>query len=221
MAKSRKGLWVFLILAVLVVVFVFGGIKIFEQISGVIHGGLSSYDGGTAVCFKVNFKDGTSKDYSVKASGTMMIFAPMTILVEGKEIASITIYVKGLLTASDVTQWTAKVTQQTEFYLKPATTPKGSATATYTQQGSEWTSGTEKVLSQTTLAMNVIDNYAKTFGNGNWLMQVNCNVELTLTAGGTTKTVSAKALSGGIDFTYRDDSVVSLTANVSTEPLYP
>jgi hypothetical protein len=212
--KRSKGLWIFIILAVLVVVFVFGGTRLFDYFSA---GG--SYDGGTAVCFKVNFKDGSSKDYSVKASGTMMIL-PMTILVEGKEIASITIYVKGLLTATDVTQWSAKVTQQTEFYLKPATTPKGSATATYTQQGSEWTSGTEKVLSQTTLQMSQIDNYAKTFGNGNWLMQVNVSVELTLTAGGQTKTVSAKALSGGIDFTYRDDSLVSLTATVSTSPLY-
>jgi hypothetical protein len=68
--------------------------------------------------------------------------------------------------------------------------------------------------------MSVIDNYAKTFGNGNWLMQVNVSVELTLTAGGKTQTVSAKALSGGIDFTYKDDTAVSLTATVSTSPLF-
>lgn len=218
MKFKGKGLWVFLILAVILVVFVFGGVKAFDWIKG--FGGFGgSFDGGTAVCFKVNFKDGTSKTYDVRASPTFSIL-PMTILVEGKEITNIMVYVKALLVANDVTQWTAKVTQQVEFYLKPETTPKGSSSATFNSQGSSWTSNTEKVLSTTTLAMSQIDNYAKTFGNGNWLMQVNCQVEMTLTAGGKTQTLTAKALSGGIDLTYRDDTAVSLTATVSTTPLY-
>jgi len=70
------------------------------------------------------------------------------------------------------------------------------------------------------LDASVIDNLVADYGVGNWLMQVNVNVDLEATIGGVENTFNGLAPSGGIDFTYTTGGTPpSLSVTTGTAPI--
>jgi hypothetical protein len=181
-----------------------------------LFAGAGNYTGGTSVNFKVLFADGTSKDFKVEPQPYNIL--PLIITVEGKEITSVVITVVANLKSSSLTAWKTSTKQQIELYKKPDTTPKMSSTATLEKSGTTWPSGEIKTIGETTLAWKQIDDVVKTYGDGDWLLQVNVSVELTATLGGKDVISKASAPSGGVDFRYQSASIESFTVTVKTEP---
>ena len=178
-----------------------------------------NYSGGAAVNFKVLFADGTSKEFKVEPQTYSIL--PLVITVEGKEIASVEITVVANLKSSGLTAWKTVTKQQIELYKKPDSSPKMSAPATLEKSGTTWISGETKVIAETTLSWQQIESVVQTYGDGDWLLQVNVSVELTATINGKSETSSASAPSGGIDFRYQGAGIESFTITLTSKPIYP
>jgi len=192
---------------------------ILDDIKNFINGltGGGDTDGYVGVGFTVYYADGTNENFGV--TPTFQI-SPLSITVTGKEVDRIDVIVRAKVTASDITAWSSEVEQQIEIYKKPSLTPQYSSTAYFSDSGASWSAGTVKSLAVTVIDASLIDNLVADYGVGNWLMQVNVNVDLEATIGGVENTFNGLAPSGGIDFTYTTGSnSPALSVTTGTAPI--
>ena len=232
LTKDRKGGAFALVLIIILIIgavliipqmvsgegFSFDGIldSIQEFIGSLTGGGAT--DGYVGVGFTVYYADGSNENFG--ASPTFQI-SPLSITVTGKTVDRMDVIVRAKFTSSDITAWSSEVEQQIEVYKKPSQTPQYSSTGYFSESGDSWGAGSVKSLAVTVLDVSVIDNLVSDYGVGNWLLQVNVNVDLEATIDGVNNKFTGLAPSGGIDFSYTtgDDpptlSVTTGTAAIS------
>jgi hypothetical protein len=101
--------------------------------------------------------------------------------------------------------------------------PATSSTGSYPQSGSSWTANAIKTIAQTGFEASILDGVvAQNGGNGNYLLQVTANVDLTVIASdGAQVTVHATSFAAGIDFTYSDGTPVSISIFAPPKSLTP
>lgn len=176
---------------------------------GLGGGGGNNTSGYSAVSFKITHKDGT-----VEWSNTSATFAlfPMTITYNAKPISNIDIYIFARLTGTaGISAWSTSIGQQLEIYKKPETTPRTSSTGQFSDSGGSWTDGATVAIAHTPIAASTIDSLSAQYGTGDYLLQINANVQLTVTQDGVSQQYQASAPSGGIDFTYTSNAVGATT----------
>lgn len=222
MGNSGKAVTLAIIVAVLIGLLFFSGsiMAAIQEWIGRFQGGDGGTSGYSGVCFRVNWKDGTFKWGN--ASMTFSIL-PLTIVYEGKEIQSIDIYVVAKLTGtSGITAWSTSTSQQLELYktLPADPVPKTSSTGIYPASGTTWAEGAKQTLAYTNILGSTLDNLVETYGEGNWLMQINANVNLTATINGVPTAFTSSAPSGGINFAnYYLHGTPTLSITVPSTPI--
>ena len=165
--------------------------------------GQTNSSGIVGIGFTVHFKDGSSENFG--ASPTLTI-SPLSVSVLGKEFNSIDVFVRAKMTAEDVGQWSAEVTQKIELYKKPSLSPEYFSTGFFSETGTSWISGALKNLAVTPLDADVINDLVASHGAGDWFMQVIVAVDLEAELDGVNTTFEGIAPSAGIDFTYTNES---------------
>ena len=172
-----------------------------DSIRGTFPGAGGDVEGQTWIGYTVHYADGTSDEIREEAP-TFSLF-PLSITFGGKEVSSVSVNLKAQL-YGDITSWSGVMSMQTEAYKKPDSTPKTSATANYTKEGSSWMDGEIKVLASYTVLASTLEDLADTYGEGEWQLQFLATVSLTVMVDGAPVTLSAASPAGGMDFTYTD-----------------
>lgn len=163
--------------------------------------GPGSVTGYAGVRFLIRFQDGTSREFEPDLSGTYSII-PLSITFEGKEIQYIDIDVQAKLSGEGVQSWNTVTSQQIEIYKKDDSTPKTSSTAYNNENGGTWNSGDIKTIAHTSILGSTIDNIVTQYGDGNYLLQVNSEVDLTVTVDDEQVEFNSVNPAGGLDFSY-------------------
>ena len=180
-------------------------------------GGGGDSDGYVGVGFTIYYADGNSEDFGV--SPTFQI-SPLTITVTGKDVNRIDVFVRAKFITSEVTTWSADVTQQIEVYKVPSEEPQFSSTGYFSESGDSWGAGTVKNLAVTVLDASIIDDLVADYGVGEWFLQVNVSVDLEATIDGVNSHFDALAPSGGLTFAYTDtDSADSIKVKTKDVPI--
>lgn len=185
------------------------------------NSGSTSKNGHMGLSFIIEWEDGTGK---VVGADYPVLWSPLDINVEDKPLEKIDIIITAQI-PKNVTpsSWKTTVYHQIELYKGTETTPKMSSTATLTKQGTSWEKTVwgnreTKKIANTTLQAAQIDSVVQQYGDGEWHLQVNIDVQLEVTSEGLQKTYEASAPSGGITFTYSDGMPASLTVKPQTVP---
>ena len=189
------------------------------QIRGSLPGAGGNVTGSVGIGFLLTFTDGTTQEINQNLTYSIL---PLSISFDSKDLANIRISVNAKL-KSTVTDWHSTTSMRIELYKKPDATPVTSSTGSYPQSGSAWTANAIKTLAQVSFQASVLDQVvAQSGGNGNYLLQVTANVDLTVTASdGAQVTVHATSFAAGIDFTYSDGTPVSISIFAPPKTLTP
>jgi hypothetical protein len=219
---ANKG-GIVLIILIIAAVLVVGG-SAYSFIKGGDWAGLLNGNGGgsiggnatgsSAIGFLLHFTDGTSQE--IKPEGFQYSLIPLVITVDGKKLSTVDLNVfVNINTNTEITSWTTQTALQSEFYKKPETVPKYSATADYPHTGGSLIGSGDFTVATTTIKASDLDPLVAKYGNGDWLLQVQAKVSLTATIAGQAQTYSASTPSGGLDFTYTGTTVtVTATTGV-------
>lgn len=163
--------------------------------------GGGSVTGYAGVRFLIRFSDGTTREFAPDLSGTLSLL-PLSITFEGKEIQKVDIDIQAKLNGDNIQSWNTVTSQQIEIYKKDSSTPKTSSTAYNNENGGSWNSGDIKTISHTSIFGSTIDNIVATYGDGNYLLQVNSVVDLEVTIDGELSEFNSVNPAGGLDFSF-------------------
>lgn len=171
-----------------------------------------SISGSYWIGYTVNYVDGTSEE--IREDAPTFSLVPLSITFHDKDILNIQVHFKAALTCRDTMEnWNTKLSMQTEIYKGTETTPKTSATATYTKTGSIWVNGETKVLATYTVQAQTLEGLVSTYGDGKWHLNFKGLInDLTVTINGApvALTLDDPAL-GGVDFVYVNETPTSLS----------
>ena len=155
----------------------------------------------------VNYADGT---HSEPYKQSMFSLLEMYSLVDmsGKEIESFDIRLKAILSTSGVvTGWQVIGSQQTEIYKGSESVPKTSATYAFDKSGSTWAEGTEKELTFVTLHWSQVGSSLEQFGTGEWNIQINGAISVTVEFDDESDDVADATASVSMPFNYYDSGI--------------
>jgi hypothetical protein len=190
-----------------------------NQIRGSLPGAGGDVNGVVGLAFRLTFADGSTRDINQDLSYSVL---PLTISFENKTLSQIQIMCNGKMQTT-VGHWSTSTDLLIEVYKKPNTTPEISSTGTYPMTGSTWAANAVKTIAETTFQASTLKNVvAQHGGEGNYLLQVVADVDLTVTASdGVQVTLHATSFAAGIDFTYEDGVPTSLSVTSLPKSLVP
>lgn len=186
------------------------------EFQGTLPGAGGDINGQTWIGYTVMYSDGTSEEVREEAPSFSLV--PLSITFKNKAIQSVSVHLKARLSCDKaIGVWDADLSMQTEIYKVGDSTPKDSATATYTKTGSSWVSGETKVLASYTVQASKLEQLVSTYGDGRWQLQFNGFIDLSVTVEGAVVDLSAASPAGGMDFVYTNGVPTSLSVSGGVE----
>lgn len=171
-----------------------------DSIRGTFPGAGGDVEGQTWIGYTVHYADGTTEE--IRESAPSFSIMPFSISLKSGFLSSLTVNLKVQLYGDDLDSWSGDFNLHTELYKTGEATPRTSASANYTKQGSSWVNGAIKTLATYDLSADDLENVAQTYGQGEYTLQFTGHVKLTVTSEGVPIDLSAAAPSGTMTFLY-------------------